>query len=115
MASVGAGGRRRRFAQDAQIPVAVPNGRRYHTADAPINRLEVTETAAAERAAREKAEQALAVAQVTIYDLQTQQEHGGGADRVAAATETAREQRLSPIEAAYAEATSRRTEEIAHP
>jgi hypothetical protein len=72
----GAGGPRRRFAQDGEIPVTVLHGRREHPADAPINRLEAAETAAAgERTAREQAERALAEAQATIRDLQTKLGH----------------------------------------
>ena len=66
----GAGGHRRRFAQDGEVPVTVLNRRRDHPAETPVNRLEVAEpAAAAERAAREKAERALAEAQATIHDL----------------------------------------------
>jgi hypothetical protein len=73
---LGAGGQRRRFAQDGEVPVTVLNGRRDHPADAPLNRLEVAENAAAaERAAREKAERALAEAQARIHDLQTKLGH----------------------------------------
>jgi DNA repair exonuclease SbcCD ATPase subunit len=56
--------------------VTVLHARRDHPADAPINRLEAAETvAAAERAAREQAERALAEAQATIHDLQTKLGH----------------------------------------
>jgi hypothetical protein len=72
----GAGGPRRRFAQDGEVPVTVLHGRRDHPVDAPVNRLEAAETAAAaERAAREQADRALAEAQATIHDLQTKLGH----------------------------------------
>jgi hypothetical protein len=72
----GAGDHRRRFAQDGEVPVTVLNRRADHPAETPVNRLEVAETAAvAERAAREKAERALAEAQATIHDLQTRLGH----------------------------------------
>jgi hypothetical protein len=133
----GAGGQRRRFAQDGEVPVTVLNGRRDHPADAPVNRLEAAETAvAAERAAREQAERALAEAHATIHDLQTKLGHASLAqtelqavarrdqeaiaalqaeltatsERVAA-MDAAREQlqqRLNTIQAAYAEAQSAR-------
>jgi hypothetical protein len=128
----GAGGHRRRFAQDGEVPVTMLNGRRDHPADTPVSRLEVAETtAAAERSAREKAERALAEAQATIHDLQTKLGHASlvqtelhaaarrdqeaiAAARVElratnerlAATEAAREQirqRLSVVEQACAE------------
>jgi hypothetical protein len=77
----GAGGQRRRFAQDGEVPVTVLHGRRDHPADAPVNRLEAAETvAAAERAARELAERALAEAQATIHDLQTKLGHASLAE-----------------------------------
>jgi hypothetical protein len=128
----GAGGPRRRFAQDGEVPVTVLHGRRDHPADAPVNRLAAAETMAArERTAREQAERALAEAQATIHDLQTKLGHASLAqaelqaaarrDQDAIATvqadllatserlataEAAREtlqQRLSAIEAAYAD------------
>ena len=133
----GAGLQRRRFAQDGEVPVTVLHGRRDHPADAPVNRLEAAETvAAAERAAREQAERTLAEAQATIHDLQTklghaslaqtelqatarrdqdaiaavQAELGATCERLATA-DAARDklqQRLSAIEAAYAEEQSAR-------
>jgi hypothetical protein len=132
-----AGGQRRRFAQDGEVPVTVLHGCRDHPADAPVNRLEVAETvAAAERAAREQAERALAEAQATIHDLQTKLGHASLAqaelqaatrrdqDTIAAvqaelsatserlaATDAAGEklqQRLAVIEAAYADEQSAR-------
>jgi hypothetical protein len=128
----GAGGHRRRFAQDGEVLVTVLNRRRDHPAETPVNRLGVAETAAvAERAAREKAERALAEAQATIHDLQTKLGHASLAktelhtaaqrdqEAIAAVraelretnerlggTEAAREQiqqRLSAIEEDYAE------------
>jgi hypothetical protein len=61
-----AGGQRRRFAQEGDVPVTVLHGRRDHLADAPVNRLEAAETVVAtERAAREQAERALAEAQAS--------------------------------------------------
>jgi hypothetical protein len=133
----GAGGQRRRFAQDGEVPVTVLNGRRDHPADAPDNRLEAAETAVtAERAVREQAERALAEAQAAIHDLQTKLGHASLAqtelqavarrdqEAIAAlqaelratsdlftAMDAAREQlqqRLNTIEAAYAEAQSAR-------
>ena len=128
----GAGGPRRRFAQDGEVPVTVLHGRRDHPADAAVNRLAAAETMAArEHAAREQAERALAEAQATIHDLQTklghaslaqtelqaaarrdqdaiatvQAELGATCERLATA-EAAREtlqQRLHVIEAAYAD------------
>jgi len=127
----GAGGQRRRFAQDGEVAVTVMHGRRDQPADIPVNRLAVAETAAAaERTAREKSERALAEARATIHDLQTKLGHASVAqtemqaaarrDQEAAAavraelretierlavTDAAREQirqRLSAIEADYA-------------
>jgi hypothetical protein len=133
----GAGGQRRRFAQDGEVRVTVLHGRRDHPADAPVNRLEAAETAvAAERAVREQAERALAEAHATIHDLQTKLGHASLAqtelqavarrDQEAIAAlqaelratserlatmDAAREQlqqRLNTIEAAYAEQQSAR-------
>jgi hypothetical protein len=133
----GAGLQRRRFAQDGEVPVTVLHGRRDHPADAPVNRLEAAETVgAAERAAREQAERALAEAQATIHDLQTKLGHASLAqtelqaaarrdqDAIAAVQaelratserlatmDAAREelqQRLSAIEALYADEQSAR-------
>jgi hypothetical protein len=133
----GAGGQRRRFAQDGEVPVTVLHGRRDHPADAPVNRLEAAETAvAAERAVREQAERALAEAQATIHDLQTKLGHASLAQaelqavarrdqeaiaalqaeltatsELLATMDAAREQlqqRLNTIEAAYSEAQSAR-------
>jgi hypothetical protein len=57
---LGAGGPRRRFAQDGEIPVTVPHGRREHPAEAPINRLEAAEIATtAERTACDSARRCL--------------------------------------------------------
>lgn len=72
----GPGGHKRRFVQDGEVPVTVLNGRRDHPADAPTNRLEAAESAlAAEHAARERAERALAEAQAQVHDLQTKLGH----------------------------------------
>jgi hypothetical protein len=72
----GPAGHKRRFVQDGEVPVTVLHGRREHAADAPTNRLEAAETAAAsEHMAREKAERALAEAQAVIHDLQTKLGH----------------------------------------
>jgi hypothetical protein len=72
----GPAGHKRRFVQDGEVPVTVLHGRREHAADAPTNRLEAAETAAAsEHSAREKAERALAEAQALIHDLQTKLGH----------------------------------------
>lgn len=69
-------GHKRRFVQDGEVPVTVLHGRRDHPADAPTNRLEAAESvAAAEHAARERAERALAEANATIHDLQTKLGH----------------------------------------
>jgi hypothetical protein len=132
-----AGGHKRRFAQDGEVPVTVLHGRRDHPADAPVNRLEAAETvAAAEHAGREQAERALAEAQATIHDLQTtlghaslaqtelqaaarrdqdaiaavQVELGATCERLAtvAAAREKLQQRFSAIEAAYAEEQSAR-------
>jgi hypothetical protein len=131
----GAGGQRRRFAQDGEVPVTVLHGRRDHPTDAPVNRVEAAEAvAAAERSAREQAERALAEAQATIHDLQTmlghaslvqselqaaarrdqdtiaavQAELGATCERLATADAACEklQQRLSAIETAYADEQS---------
>jgi len=74
----GAGSQRRRFKQDGEVPVTVLPGHQDHSSDGSVNRLEAAETTVAfERAAREKAQRALAEAQVTIRDLQTKLGHVG--------------------------------------
>jgi hypothetical protein len=73
---VGTGGHNRRFGQDGKVPATVLLGRREHGPDAPTNRIQVAESAAAaEHAARVRAERALAEAQTTIRDLQTKLGH----------------------------------------
>ena len=96
-----AGGHRRRFVQDGDIPVTIV--RREHSADMlarpaaatpSSSRLQRTEAAlAAETAARERAERALAEAHAVVRDLQTKLGHAALAkDEAAAALRREREE-----------------------
>lgn len=110
-----AGGHRRRFVQDGDIPVTIV--RREHSGDMlarpaaatpSSNRLQRTEAAlAAETATRERAERSLAEAQAMLRDLQTKLGHAALAkDEAAAALRREREEFASMRDAA-AEQTAR--------
>lgn len=117
---------KRRFVQDGEVPVTLVHGltgarRDHHDATparvaVPTNRLEVAESAlAAEISSREKAERALAEANVLVQQLQTKLGHADLARRDAIAALQRESATIIDLRAALANAEARAaTTDAAH-